>query len=299
MRRTSLVIVCACVVACVAGCRIPSQLHSAERMQRGLVFVLPGIEGQSMLTRSVALGLYDGGIKSAIEVFDWTTRIPGNFYANLTAYERNRRQARRLAERIVAYQQQYPDNPVHLVGHSGGGGLAVMTLEALPPNRRIDMAILLAPALSPEYDMRTALRRTRRGVLNCYSPRDVTLLKIGTTVFGPIDRNRGPAAGAVGFRPPPGLNRAERALYQIRLKQVRWTRRLRKFGADGTHIGWASREFSKTYLAPFIIENENAHVRDAAKARKNRDASSGDLPETQETQRGDHTPEPDEVDDSG
>lgn len=250
------------------GCRVPERLSSPQRLERGIVFVLPGIEGRSVFNRDVALGLEDGGVQSAIEIFDWTTHIPGAFVANLSDYQRNQRQAQRLADRIREYARQFPDNPVHLIGHSGGGGVAVMALEDLPPDGKlVDMAMLLAPALSPDYDLRRALRQTRRGVMNFYSELDVSLLKVGTTVFGQIDRNHGPAAGAVGFSLPPGLNRAERALYQIRLKQVRWTPRMRRFGASGSHLGWTSRKFAREYLARFVVENENARAREVAKRR--------------------------------
>ncbi len=261
------------------GCRVPARLSSAQRMERGLVVVLPGIEGRSVFNRNIALGLDDGGIQSAIEIFDWTSRIPGAFITNLSAYDRNRRQARKLADRIRRYSEAYPDNPVHLIGHSGGGGIAVMTLEALPPESNIvDMVILLAPALSPRYNLVTALRRTRRGVMSFYSKYDVSLLTVGTTVFGPIDREHGPAAGAVGFRVPPGLSRAERTLYDMRLKQIRWTPRLRRYGASGTHLGWAGRKFAREYLARFVNENEIARARDVARRRaREREEADADL----------------------
>jgi pimeloyl-ACP methyl ester carboxylesterase len=263
------------------GCHAPSRLSSHQRMERGLVLVLPGIEGRSLFNRNIAVGLEDGGIQSAIEIVDWTTRIPGAFITNLSDYERNRQQAQQLADRIRRYSEKYPDNPVHLIGHSAGGGIAVMALEALPPESKlVDMAIVLAPALSPQYDLSTALRRTRRGLMNFYSEFDVSLLTVGTTVFGPVDRDHGPAAGAVGFRTPPGMSRAERTLYELRLKQVRWTPRLRRYGASGTHLGWARREFARDYLARFVNENEIARARATARRRAQEREAAGDEPES-------------------
>ena len=84
----------------------------------------------------------------------------------------------------------------------------------------------------------------------------MTLLKVGTTVWGPIDRRRGPAAGAVGFVVPDTLDQAGRQLYEQRLRQIRWTPRLRRFGADGSHTGWASQEFASKYLALLILEHQ-------------------------------------------
>lgn len=246
------------VLVIIAGCRIPERIGCPARRQHGIVLVLPGIEGRSVWNRNIALGLDEGGVASAIEIHDWTTGVPGNFVYNLANLERNRRAARDLARRIFEYVRRYPGRPVHLVGHSGGGGIAVLALEALPPGRQIEQAILLAPALSPDYDLSIALRRTRRGIVNFYSARDVTLLRLGTSLLGPIDRDFGAAAGAVGFRQPLSLDELDLTLYADRLRQVRWTPRLRQVGADGSHLGWASRRFARDYLAPLIREHEAA-----------------------------------------
>lgn len=249
--------VCAvCLLVACAGCHLPQRVRSGDRYVHGIVFVLPGIEGRSIWNRNIALGLDEGGVSSAIEIHDWTAGVPGGFVYNLANLQRNRRQAERLAERILDYRARYPGSPVHVIGHSGGGGIAVLALEALPPGRQIDMVILLAPALSLDYGLSTALRRTRYGICNFYSTRDVGLLKVGTKLFGPIDRKRGVSAGAVGFRSPEGLNDTDRALYKSRLRQVRWHLRMKESGADGTHLGWASRRFAREYLAPLITRNE-------------------------------------------
>lgn len=258
MRSLLLLVAIMAVHPLLGGCGLSRRLKETDRFARGVVYILPGIEGRSVWNSDLARGLDRGGVRSAIEVFDWTTGLPGGFLFNLADLERNRRQATRLAERIVDQRRRYPGSAIHLIGHSGGGGVAALVLEALPPGRQIDMAILLGPALSPDYDLSTALRRTRFGVLNLYSQRDAAFLKVGTALFGAIDRDYGPSAGAVGFRVRPGLSADSQALYRDRLRQVRWTPRLEKFGADGSHLGWASERFAREYLAPLILRNENA-----------------------------------------
>lgn len=235
------------------GCTPPARINSAHRYDVGVVYVLPGIEGRSIWNRNIAVGLDAGGVESAIEVFDWTVEF-GTVY-NLVNIERNMHQARQLARRIAAYRRQHPDNPVHLVGHSGGAGIGVLALEALPANVRVDMALLLAPALSPEYDLTEALRRTRHGIINFYSHRDVALLGVGTTVFGNIDRDMGAAAGSKGFTPPRWLGDRNRKLYSDKLRQVAWSPELEAIGANGTHMGWTTQEFASRYLAQAILLN--------------------------------------------
>jgi pimeloyl-ACP methyl ester carboxylesterase len=243
------------LLACCGCADPPRRLTSAPRYARGVVYVLPGIEGPSPWNRDLAIGLADGGVRCAIQVYDWTTSIPGAFLINLTDLERNRRQAQKLADDIVNYRNRHPGCPVHLIGHSGGAGIAVLALEALPPGRQIDSAILLAPALSREYDLSVALRRTRTGIVNFYSPRD-GMLTVGTSLFGPIDRRFGVAAGAEGFVPPATLSDAERALYGAKLAQHEWDDKLERYGASGSHLGWTSRRFAAQFLAPLIRRNE-------------------------------------------
>ncbi|TWT42372.1 Alpha/beta hydrolase family protein [Phycisphaerae bacterium RAS1] len=241
----------------LSGCaNVSREVYTPPREEYGLILILPGIEGKSVWNRDLAHGLDDGGVASAIEVHDWTTGLPGGFMFNLTDYERNREQATRVARRILEFRDRHPGRPVHLIGHSGGGGIAIMALEALPPGRQIDAAILLAPALSPEYDLTIALRRTRHGVHNFYSKNDVSFLKLGTSLFGSIDREYGASAGAVGFRLPGGAPPDTHRIYSARLHQVAWDSRLAKFGASGSHVGWASARFAREYLAALIRHNE-------------------------------------------
>lgn len=249
----SILLLAPTALALCAGCSAPNKIRSRDRYPNGVVYVLPGIEGRSVFNRAVAVGLDEGGVPAAIEVYDWTTGIPGLYLANLTLQERNRKQAERLARRIVTFKRRYSKAPVHLIGHSGGGGIVIMTLEHLPRDVQVDSAILLAPALSPDYNLTRALRQTRYGICNFYSALDFGFLGVGTTVFGSIDRDRGPSAGAVGFRPPDGLDPQSRDFYDRKLRQVRWTGRLRRYGASGTHMGWTSRGFARDYLAPLLL----------------------------------------------
>lgn len=252
-------IVCALLIT-LSGCNTPGYLRSRDRYRNGVVFVLPGIDGKSIWNRNIAMGLDDGGVRAAIEVYDWTLGVPGSTVINITTYSRNREQAARLARRIVDQRTRYPGSPVYLVGHSAGGAIAAFALEALPPGRQIDQAILLAPALSPEYDLTTALRRTRFGILNLYSEYDVGFLLVGTTAVGTADRSHTASAGYVGFRVPAELNKANQTLYADKLRQVEWNPRLKQYGASGTHMGWASRDFARDYLAPIILKNSARKV---------------------------------------
>lgn len=250
----------------LGGCGAPGSLRAADRYERGLVIVLPGVEGKSHLTTSVAKGLADGGVPCAIEIYDWTVGLPWVApVVNLRNEARNRREARKIAERIIAYQDRYPGRPTYIIGHSGGGGITVWVLEALPPDRQVTCAILLAPAISPDYNLRYALRRTRVALYNFYSPYDVGFLRVGTSVAGTIDGEHTRAAGAVGFTIPWGLTTEERQLYSSKLIQQRYTSKMAESGHLGTHFGWANRRFVAEWLAVLVnshLETEPAYPAD-------------------------------------
>ena len=125
LRRFSILVVPACVA--LAGCGSSQRYVSSDRLLRGLVIVLPGIEGHGLLNRQICEGLNDGGVNWAIELRDWTTGIPGNFLYHLRAQKRNRRVAAQIAARIGRYNVRYPGSPVVLIGQSGGGAIAVWT----------------------------------------------------------------------------------------------------------------------------------------------------------------------------
>jgi pimeloyl-ACP methyl ester carboxylesterase len=242
------------VAAFLAGCSSSGKKYcSPLRLDRGYTIVLPGVEGRSFLNRNIARGLVQGGVPSGIEVYDWTMGGWLTVPLNLRYLERNREQARKIALKIIAYQDRHPGQPVHLVGHSGGGGVAVLALEALPAGRKITSAILLAPALNPEYDLRRALTRTQYGIYNFYSPYDVGWLKAGTTVMGTIDGKHTTAAGAIGFREPWGLSDEDRRLYRNGLHQQVYSQQMAESGHSGGHMGWANTEFVAEWLAPILI----------------------------------------------
>jgi len=247
-----------CWLFCCVGCTAP-RLTSPERLRHGLIIILPGIEGRGYLNQNIAAGLAEAGIPDAIEIYDWTLGPVAALY-NLADYRRNISQADRVVDRIVDYQKRHPTRPVHLIGHSGGAGLAVLALERLPEGRSVTAAILLGAALWPEHDLTAALRHTRFGIYNFYSPYDAGLLGIGTSVAGTIDRRHGPAAGLVGFRLPKGAGDEVKRIYEEKLHQIPWSSEMASAGHFGGHFGWASRQFVKRWIGPIIRSHRLGRV---------------------------------------
>ena len=246
MHRVSVFIA---VTLLVGGCAAPQPYVSPDRLERGLVVVLPGVEGRSWLNEAICEGLNEGGVNWAIELHDWTA-WGGPLY-NLRNHARNRRKAEELADRIVRYQMQCPNRPVVLVGHSGGAAIAVWAAAALPTGTRIDGVVLLSAALSPRHTLDRPLRNSRRGIVNFYSSRDWVLL--GTVLAGTMDGDFANSAGRAGFAIPDG-NKPP-APYE-RLFQIAWNEKMAETGHRGGHLTSGAADFVSTYVAPFVRRAE-------------------------------------------
>lgn len=226
-----------------------SQWVSKERLPRAYTLVLPGILGSDPWDHSIVQGLKDAEVDSAIEMYDWTMG-PFLLPVNLRALARNRVEGEKVAQKIIAYQDEYPDRPVHLIGYSGGAGVAVFALESLPPDRKVSTAVLIAPTLAPDYDLQLAMSRTEHGIRNFYSPIDVPFLMAMTAAVGTSEGRHTFAAGAVGFRTPDSLDPDRREPYAAHLVQRGYTLDLVRFWHFGGHFGWSSRPVVANLIAP-------------------------------------------------
>ena len=221
-----------------------------ERLDRGLVIVLPGIEGYSRHNRSIARGLDQGGVTHAIEIYDWTLGWLRQLWS-LRSRRHHTEQAAILAEKIATYQDKYPGRPVHLVGHSGGGSMIAYTLEALEPGRSITGGVMLVPALSPGYSLKVAVSRTERGIWNFCSRGDVLFLGVATLVVGTTDGRHCIAAGNRGF----SARTVEEAAHseQAVLRNVPYQWNMFPTGFWGGHLSITSARFIARDVVPIFL----------------------------------------------
>lgn len=244
-----LLIMCGLMI--LGGCN-PFSHHTTDimsgRLDQGLVVVLPGIEGAGRLNREICQGLYDGGVRAAVQLCDWTSSY-GPLY-NLRAEGRNREKAAEIAANIAHYRAAYPNRPVVLVGQSGGGAMAVWIVEALPQGQRVDGVIMLAASLSPQYMLDIALSKSQRGIINFYSSRDWLLLGVGTTFVGTMDGEHTSSAGRTGFEIPEGHMRP--GLFD-RLFQIAWSSKMASSGNSGNHLSSGAEKYVAAYVAPFVL----------------------------------------------
>lgn len=215
----------------------------------GLVLLADGVGGLHLCALGLQYAAAWEDLPHEIRVLNWG-HGPWRWYADLTNTANLNAQAAATAEEVEKFRAERPGAPVFLVGKSGGSGIVARALEALPAGA-VEAAVLLAPALSPEYDLSRALRAVRGQVTAFTSPLDGIILGAGTRIFGTIDRVRTRAAGLVGFRVPGGLDADARAQY-AKLRQVRWRPSMARAGYFGGHLGVDHPAFLRRHVVPLL-----------------------------------------------
>ena len=240
MRITTLVL--ALGVLSAVGCSPTSKEYVTDaRLAEGLVIILPGIEGEGPNSYNIRRGLLSAGVRSAMPIYRWGRPIPlAGVLLNQADFIGNRLAGGRIARFIENYQDSHPGRSVWLVGHSGGGGIAVFAAEELEENRQIDGLVLLSASISGNYNLTKALGRCRRGIVNFSSGRDEIL---GATIFiGNVDGGRARSAGLGGFdKHPPGLH------------EIPWHSGMAASGNHGGHMDSAGSRFVARYVAPWVM----------------------------------------------
>src|SRR5258708_12843856 len=114
-----------------------------------------------------------------------------------------RAQACRLAGEISSYRPACPGTPIYVIAHSAGSRVALESTRWLPPDS-VDRIILLAPAVSADYDLRPGLGTARWSVDVFTSRRDRFILGLGTALVGTADAKFAtPLPRPARFHPPP------------------------------------------------------------------------------------------------
>lgn len=244
LRRLSAILIALGPVVC--GCRGPDR-SSSDAYERGLIYIFPGIEGGPWQIKEPAAAFRAAGVVAAMEVHDWSKL---NWFDNLLNLPANRAAAKQIARRITDYTARHPTQPVHLVGYSGGGGLALMVVEALPSQVMIDNLVLVQAATSPRYRLDAALRHVRGKLVNIHCESDWFTLGVGTTIMGTMDRQFTPSAGKDGF----DLTAAVRdETLRGRVVQKGWTAESFRAGHWGGHLDMIGFGFNRELVAPWLI----------------------------------------------
>ena len=237
-----------CLNCCLAA-PPPSQELRPMAGKRGLVILVGGVGGLDFFINAAEWALPHAGVMHEVQEFDWSHGF-GKVFKDLRDTQHCLHKAAELAAYVNWIKARDPERPVYLVGKSGGTGLVLAAAEQLPA-MTLERIILLSAAVSPNFDLRPALRATKREIVSFNSSNDRVILGWGTSQFGTIDRVYGPSAGLKNFVVPKNLNEEDQAFY-ARLVQLHWNPRLIWQGNAGGHLGTSMPIFLEKEVAPWL-----------------------------------------------
>jgi pimeloyl-ACP methyl ester carboxylesterase len=221
----------------LAGCSRNQSLIGPD----ALVFV-PGVAGDGPW--------YDGirqGLSGPVQSFKWGAPPPMTVM-NFQDRGIHERAEKELAARITEFASKYPGGRLVLVGHSAGCGVILGALRRLPEEAGATTVVLLAPSVSPDFDLTATMPRVHDQTHVFHSTRDDFFLDWRTSTFGTYDNVKSPAAGNVGFHSvgalPPDLRQ--------RVVQHPYQEAWNALGNDGSHFGPVARRFVAEIVAPLL-----------------------------------------------
>jgi pimeloyl-ACP methyl ester carboxylesterase len=222
-------------------------VHHAKDPDAPLVLFLPGISDFRGLERRLVRGVVASGMNANVEVYTWPAYNAG--LGALMNYARNQQEAKHVTQIMRDARAAHPRQPIYVIAHSGGCGIAVWALEGLPAGERVEQVVLLAPALSPGYDLSAALGHVR-GKMYAFTSREDPVLGVMTKTFGTIDRVSTEAAGLNGFVRPAS---ADAKLYAEKLSPMPYQPEWAGLGHMGDHIGSLEPKFAQDVIAPLLV----------------------------------------------
>ncbi len=236
------------LIPLTGGCAVKRDIVPLN--PKPLLIHLPGVAGDNAIEQWYLSALRTGGFDADTRLYDWTSK--SSWITVLQEQERNRAQAERLATEVAAFATDHPERPIFISSDSGGAGPTIWMLEALPSNVNVAAVVLLAPAISPDYDLSGALRRVRGKMLVFSSPGDTLVLSWGTRTYGTIDGKRVAAAGVHGFTMPTTAIEPEQ--YR-KLQPMPYNRDwFAEYGNNGDHTATMGTRFVSGFLAPLLTE---------------------------------------------
>jgi Serine aminopeptidase, S33 len=246
--RTTLSLAGLCLLIGCAARPTRTSSYKPPEPPQGIVLVADGAGGGQEASLALAASVKKAGLPLTVTSFHWTHGV-GRGIADMTDIEHARDEAEQLAGMVRQYRARDPNMPIYLVGYSAGAHVVLEATRSLE-QKSIERIVLLAPAVSSDYDLRHALAVSRDGIDAFISDRDRLYLRLGTDLVGTADGQRGAAAaGRVGFD-MPNIGATDPLARQLR--QHAWHPRVAWTGNDGSHGGSLSPAYVRAYLLPMF-----------------------------------------------
>lgn len=244
MRRVGKNLVVLTLLAC--GCA-----HHPKSPDGSIVFLLPGVAGNEGYSHVISA--IESDSNREVQTVPWGAPAP-LFVLNFSNRGIHDDAELKLAKVIEARYTEFPNATIDLIGHSAGCGVILGALKRLPPAMPLRTVVLLAPSVSPTYDLSLPLSHIE--ALHVFtSPHDTVFLKWRTSHFGTYDDIKTPAAGNIGFD-LSSLSPDLRAKVIEHPYDESW----KQLDNDGGHFGTLSNRFAKTIIAPLFAPTAPVNV---------------------------------------
>jgi alpha-beta hydrolase superfamily lysophospholipase len=215
---------------------------------QGVVLCADGAGGFGWTTEALQYTAAEKQIPIHVEMVDWSHGW-GRMITDNCHWSHTKRKGQELARLVQRIRTERPELEVFLIGHSAGCAVVLQSCKDLPANS-VERIVLLAPSVSPGYDLRPALACSRLGVDAFISRRDWVTLGMTMRVFGTTDRRWTAGAGQVGFQLPD--NTPETKQLYAKLREHVWEPTEADTGNRGGHYGSYVPGYLRSKILPLL-----------------------------------------------
>jgi len=226
-----------------AGCQTNAPLEGQE-----LVVLVPGCAGDGFWYNDLRKSVAAAQPGRIVRTFEWGA--PKALYVlNLQDPKIHDEAEAALAKALQSWRDRYPAGRLTLLGHSAGCGVILGSLSRLEKKVDVENVVLLAPSVSPNYQIAPALGQIAGTLHVFFSEGDQLWLGWRTSTFGTYVSVKGEAAGKVGLN-VAGLDPELRE----KIVQHGYEPEFSELGHGGGHFGSLARRFDQKVIAPLVSQ---------------------------------------------
>lgn len=212
-----------------------------------VLLILDGVGALGLLPLSMKMAVEQNRLPYEVRNYVWT-HGKGRMLADLRDKSHIKRKGEELA--AIVNQLNQDGREAIVIAKSGGTAVALDALSRLDADS-VERAILLSPAVSPQYDLTMPLNAVRSKLYSFNSKYDLFFLALGTSLFGTPDGIKTRAAGCVGFHG---------ASEYAKLQEILWTPEMITTLHFGEHFGTSMLPWLVKYVLPLLEESREPGV---------------------------------------